>query len=103
MATIKEELRLIRELLCFTETGKTGKINETASRHGYKQSNFSKMLKQLEAELKLPLLTRLSTGVVLTNDGKEIFEIAVVLVFIIVCFFELIFNLCETTLLNKIF
>lgn len=76
MATIKEELRLIRELLCFTETGKTGKINETASRHGYKQSNFSKMLKQLEAELKLPLLTRLSTGVVLTNDGKEIFEIA---------------------------
>ncbi len=76
MPTIKEELRLIRELLCFTATGKTGKINETASKHGYKQSNFSKMLKQLEAELKLPLLTRLSTGVVLTNDGKEIFEIA---------------------------
>lgn len=76
MPTIKEKLQLIRELICFTETGKTGKINETASKHGYKQSNFSKMLKQLENELKLTLLTRLSTGVVLTNDGKQIFEIA---------------------------
>ena len=76
MATIKDELRLLRELLCFKETGKTGKINETAGKHGYKQSNFSNMLKQLEEELNLPLLTRLSTGVVLTSDGREIFEIA---------------------------
>ena len=76
MPTIKDELRLLRELLCFTETGKTGKINEAAGRNGYKQSNFSNIIKQLEQELKLPLLTRLTTGVRLTNDGREIFEIA---------------------------
>lgn len=74
--TIKEDAQIIKKLLCFVETCKNGKIKETALKNGFKQSNFSCMLKELEDELGLQLLNRHQKGISLTENGKAVLELA---------------------------
>lgn len=74
--TIKEDAQIIKKLLCFVETCKNGKIKETAVKNGFKQSNFSCMLKELEDELGQPLLNRHQKGITLTECGKGVLELA---------------------------
>lgn len=74
--TIKDDAQIIKKLLCFIETCKNGKIKETAAKNGFKQSNLSTMLKELEHDLGVPLLNRFPKGVSLTDSGREILCLA---------------------------
>ncbi len=73
---LKRDVNTINKLMMFIEVAKQGQIKSTAFINGYKQSNLSKSIKDLEIDMGLTLFNRLQGGVSLTNDGKEVFEIA---------------------------
>lgn len=50
----------------------TGSITRTAEKMGYSQSGITQMIKSLENELGLTLLTRTNRGVSLTNAAREL-------------------------------
>ena len=58
MATIKTKLALLKELLALKEVIDLGQIHAAADRNGIKHSNMSKMISDLEARFKAPLLIR---------------------------------------------
>ena len=73
---IKQKATLLRNLLCFSAAAQTGKINETAQKNGFKQSNLSNMIKELENFLGGQLLNRSRSGVQITSLGKDVLDIA---------------------------
>lgn len=74
--SIKDDILLLKKLMFFVETTKNGQIKSTACSNGLKQSNLSKAISELEEGLQIKLLNRGGTGVSLTSNGKELFEIA---------------------------
>ena len=59
------------QIECFVAVASTGSISQAAARLYRSQPNLSYTLKQLEAELGYPLLTRTNHGVTLTPSGQE--------------------------------
>ena len=56
----------------FLTISETGSITRAADIMGYTQSGLTQMIKNLEAELGLTLLTRTNRGVSLTNNGRRL-------------------------------
>lgn len=73
---IGDKLILIRRIFCFLETAKEGAVSKAALKHGLKQSNMSAAIRELEDKTKCRLLTRTSRGMVMTDAGKKVYEIA---------------------------
>ncbi|MFI3241019.1 MAG: LysR family transcriptional regulator [Alphaproteobacteria bacterium] len=73
---LKRNINIISKLLIFQEIAENGQIKNTAFTNGYKQSNLSKAIKELEEELGTILFNRKQNGVSLTKDGQKAFEIA---------------------------
>lgn len=73
---IKKDVMMLRDLLCFAETAKEGQVNEAARKNGMKQSNMSKVIKDLERGLDTKLFNRVHQGMRLTETGREVFEIS---------------------------
>lgn len=73
MATFKANLTLLRELFALKEVMDAGQIQGAARRNGIKQSNLSKIISDLEAELNTPLLNRSSKGVEPTNTARLLY------------------------------
>ena len=61
-----------RKYEAFLRISETGSITKAADIMGYTQSGLTQMMKNLEAELGLTLLTRTNRGVFLTNAGKRL-------------------------------
>jgi DNA-binding transcriptional LysR family regulator len=64
-------------LQTFVTVAETGSISGAASRLGYVQSSVSEQLQRLERDLGATLLTRSSTGVALTAEGRRLLPAAV--------------------------
>ena len=73
MATFKNNLSFLRELFALKEVIDAGQIQGAARRNGIKQSNLSKIISDLEAELNTPLLNRSSKGVEPTNTARLLY------------------------------
>ncbi len=73
MATFKNNLSFLRELFALKEVIDAGQIQGAARRNGIKQSNLSKIVSDLEAELNTPLLTRSPKGVEPTNTARLLY------------------------------
>lgn len=73
MATFKNNLSFLRELFALKEVIDAGQIQGAARRNGIKQSNLSKIVSDLEAELNTPLLTRSFKGVEPTNTARLLY------------------------------
>ena len=56
----------------FLTISETGSITKAADIMGYTQSGLTQMIKSLESELGLTLLTRTNRGVFLTNAGRRL-------------------------------
>lgn len=74
--SIKGKVILIRNMLCFMETAKSGTVSAAADSNSMKQSNLSNCIKMLENKLKCKLFDRVYNGMSLTENGKEVFKIA---------------------------
>ena len=64
---VKMDLATLRY---FCAVASEGSVSKAAKRLNYAQSNLSQRIKQLEEELHVPLLRRLSRGVALTGQGE---------------------------------
>lgn len=73
MATFKTNLSFFKELLALKEVIDAGQIQGAARRNGIKQSNLSKIVSDLEAELNTPLLNRSPKGVEPTNTARLLY------------------------------
>lgn len=73
---IGDKLILIRRIFCFLETAKEGAVSKAALKNGLKQSNMSAAIRELEEKTQCRLLTRTSRGMVMTDAGKKVYEIA---------------------------
>ncbi len=70
MAIVSQmETQLLRTFLAVVESGS---ISAAADRLGYVQSSVSEQVRRLERELGVPLLTRTSTGVSPTSEGRRL-------------------------------
>jgi DNA-binding transcriptional LysR family regulator len=67
------ETQLLRT---FVTVAGTGSISAAAGRLGYVQSSVSEQLRRLERDLDVTLLTRTSTGVSLTTEGRQLLPAA---------------------------
>lgn len=66
----------LRRLLCFLESVRHGSFSKAADANMMKQSNISNEIKALEEDVGSKLLTRLSTGVRLTEIGHEYYKLS---------------------------
>ncbi len=57
----------------FLKAVETGSVTRTAEELGYTQAAVSQMIRSLETELGIPLLTRTRRGVSLTAEGRKIY------------------------------
>ncbi|MBR4891770.1 MAG: LysR family transcriptional regulator [Alphaproteobacteria bacterium] len=73
MPTIKTKITFLRELLALKEVIDLGQIQAAADRNGFKHSNMSKMIADLEARFKTRLLIRSSAGSVPTNTTRQLY------------------------------
>ena len=73
MATIKNKIVFLRELLALKEVIDTGQIHAAAERNGIKHSNMSKLISDLESRYKARLLMRSSSGCVPTNTTRQLY------------------------------
>ena len=73
MPTIKTKIAFLRELLALKEVIDLGQIQAAAERNGFKHSNRSKMISDLEARFKTRLLIRSSAGSVPTNTTRQLY------------------------------
>jgi DNA-binding transcriptional LysR family regulator len=64
----------LRSLRYFIETARLSSFTQAAERLHVTQSTISKMVRQLEEELKAPLLLRDGRKLVLTDTGRIVFE-----------------------------
>lgn len=73
---IKKDSIILKSLLSFAAIARSGKIKETATQNGMKQSNLSKIITDLEKDLGIKLFNRVQNGVTLTENGRNFFQIA---------------------------
>ena len=73
---IKEMEMEIKQLEFFVTTADIGSINQAAEALYTSQSNVSRVIGALEKEVGFSLFKRNSKGVVLTNQGEQIYEYA---------------------------
>ncbi len=73
---IYADLAKIKKLLCLEESVRYGSISKAAENNGLKQSNMSALIKDFEKETNQKLITRLSKGVKLTEDGYTYYAAA---------------------------
>ena len=73
MPTIKTKIAFLRELLALKEVIDLGQIQAAAERNGFKHSNMSKMISDLEARFKTRLLIRSSAGSIPTNTTRQLY------------------------------
>lgn len=73
---ISDKMIVVRKLLCFLTIAKEGTVSGAAVKGGMKQSNMSTIIKDLEDTVNSKLLTRGSRGVMMTDAGKKVYEIA---------------------------
>ncbi len=64
----------LRSIQYFVQIADEGSITRTADKLGVAQPALTRHVKQLEAELGTPLLTRLPRGVRLTTSGRDFLE-----------------------------
>lgn len=74
MPTIKTKIAFLRELLALKEVIDLGQIQAAAERNGFKHSNMSKMISDLESRFKTRLLIRSSTGSIPTNTTRQLYS-----------------------------
>ena len=74
MATIKNKIAFLRELLALKEVIDIGHISAAAERNGIKHSNMSKLISDLESRFKARLLMRSSSGCVPTNTTRQLYS-----------------------------
>ena len=76
---VRNQTMLLKELLYLKEAVDCGSLSAVALRNDIKPSNLSVLIKNLEKNLGATLLIRKSTGVEVTEAGKQLYQIACVL------------------------
>ena len=71
---IKENILQVRRMLCLEAAVRYGSISKAADNNNMKQSNLSVQIKELEAELGEPLVSRVYNGVKLTEAGQVVYS-----------------------------
>ena len=71
---IKHQSTFLKELLALKEAIDAGQISRAAEKNGIRQTNFSKMLKDLEDRFGITLFQRTSTGLVPTNAARTLYS-----------------------------
>ncbi len=66
----------LRNLKTFLEVADSGNFTKTAASMGYSQSAVTAQIKQLEAELGVPVFDRLGKTITLTQAGKKLYKYA---------------------------
>ena len=66
----------IQQLTYFVTVAEQGSINKAAERLFVTQPNLSKAISNLESELNVHIFDRTNKGVVLTDDGKKLYQYA---------------------------
>jgi len=72
---IGDKVILLRKILSFTAVSKEGNVSAAARKNGMKQSNLSGYIAELEAKLNTKLFQRYDRRMILTEAGKNIYEI----------------------------
>lgn len=65
---------LLQQLVYFVEVAEQGSINKAAEKLLLTQPNLSKAIMNLEAELGIQIFHRNNKGVILTDDGKKLYQ-----------------------------
>lgn len=71
---IKYQTTLLKELLALKEVIDAGQIYRAAEKNGIRQTNYSKMLKDLEDRFGITLFQRTSTGLIPTNAARSLYS-----------------------------
>lgn len=66
----------LSQLMYFVTVAEQGSINKAAEKLFVTQPNLSKAIGNLESELKVRIFDRTNKGVILTEDGKKLYEYA---------------------------
>ena len=66
----------IQQLTYFVAIAEQGSINKAAEKLFVTQPNLSKAISNLENELKVRIFNRTNKGVVLTDEGKKLYQYA---------------------------
>ena len=66
----------IQQLTYFVTVAEQGSINKAAEKLFVTQPNLSKAISNLESELKVRIFDRTNKGVILTDDGKKLYQYA---------------------------
>ncbi len=66
----------LQQLIYFVTVAEQGSINKAAERLFTTQPNLSKAIGNLENELKISIFNRTNKGVILTDDGKKLYQYA---------------------------
>jgi len=74
MQTIKYKTTLLKGLLYLKDIMDTGRMCQTATRNGIKQSNLSGLITELEQELKTTLIYRSPKGTYPTNSAHQLYD-----------------------------
>lgn len=71
--SVKYQTALLKELLALKEAVDAGQIHRAAEKNGFRQTNFSKLLKDLESRFGITLFQRTSTGLIPTNAARTLY------------------------------
>lgn len=66
----------LQQLIYFVTVAEQGSINKAAEKLFTTQPNLSKAISNLEGELKVSIFRRTNKGVILTDDGKKLYQYA---------------------------
>ena len=66
----------LSQLMYFITVAEQGSINKAAEKLFVTQPNLSKAIGNLESELKVRIFDRTNKGVMLTEDGKKLYQYA---------------------------
>ena len=72
---IGDKVILLRKVLGFTAVSREGTVSAAADKNGMKQSNLSAYVADLEAKVNAKLFERGDRRMILTETGKNIYEI----------------------------
>lgn len=70
---VKQKTLLLKELLAVKETVDAGQIQRAADKNGFRQTNFSKLIKELEKRFETTLFQRSPTGLIPTDIGRLLY------------------------------
>ncbi len=74
---IKGQISFLKSVLYLAAVIQAGSITNAAQHNGIKQTNLSRMIKDLEETVGVPLIIRKSNGVQATQAGLQLYEKAV--------------------------